>query len=222
MNIFIDIDGVLWNTSKKIVELYNKKYNHNGNWVEAKEWNFSPAIPEGTSNEIIDELFASHEIYEGNHTIEGAVEYIHRLNKEYTDVYFCTVGKNINNSQKLKMLKRLVPDVKVITISFPEEVFADKSMINMEGAAFIDDHSKNLNSSNARYKILFEPHGDKNWNREWTGIRLKSWAEIYNFIKTIHEIEKTKDERYTKLLKCSNENEIVDVLREIVTLSEKK
>ena len=80
------------------------------------------------------------------------------------------------------MLKRLVPEVKVITISFPEEVLADKSMINMEGSIFIDDHSKNLKSSNAKYKILFEPHGEKNWNIGYNGIKLKSWEEVYNFV----------------------------------------
>ncbi len=221
MKIFIDIDGVLWNTAKSIVNLYNKKYGHNGKWEEALEWNFSPAIPIGTSEEIIDELFASHEIYEGDHTIEGAVEYITKLNQEFTNVYFCTVGKNINNSQKLKMLKRLVPEVKVITISFPEEVLADKSMINMEGSIFIDDHSKNLKSSNAKYKILFEPHGEKNWNKGYAGIKLKSWEEVYNFVKTLHLIEEKGLHEYSDLIRCEDNIEIEKLLEEIIKMSKK-
>jgi 5'(3')-deoxyribonucleotidase len=216
MNIFIDIDGVLWNTAKKIVELYNKKYNHNGKWEDADEWNFSPAVPVGTKDEVIDELFESNEIYEGDATVEGAVEYINKLNEEFSDVYFCTVGKNINNSQKLKMLKRLIPEVKVITISFPGEVFTDKSMINMDGAVFIDDHSSNLESTNAKYKILFEPYGPKKWNTNWEGIRLHSWSEVYHFIKTLHHIEKITDEKYLKLINCTNETEIASVLKEII------
>ncbi len=221
MNIFIDIDGVLWNTAKIIVELYNKKYKHEGNWLEAKEWNFSPAIPYGTPTKVIDDLFASKDIYKGDYTVEGAVEYIKKLNDEFINVYFCTVGKNINNSEKLKMLKRIIPQVKVITISFPEEVVADKSMINMEGAVFIDDHSKNLLSTNAKYKILFEPYGDKNWNIGWDGIRLKSWVEVYNFVKTLHHIEKITDNTYEKLVHCSNDKEIINCLNEIVEISKK-
>lgn len=219
MKIFIDIDGVLWNTAKSIVNLYNKKYRHNGNWEEAMEWNFSPAIPVGTPESIIDQLFASHEIYEGDHTIEGAVEYINNLNKEFSNVYFCTVGKNINNSQKLKMLKRLVPEVKVITISFPEEVFADKSMINMEGSIFIDDHSKNLKSSNAKYKILFEPYGEKNWNIGFKGIKIKSWKEVYDFVKTLHMIEEKGLHEYADLISCQDNLEIDKILEEIINMS---
>lgn len=219
MKIFIDIDGVLWNTAKSIVTLYNKRYGYNGNWEEAVEWNFSPAIPSGTPEIVIDELFASHEIYEGNHTIEGAIEYIDKLNAEFNNVYFCTVGKNINNSQKLKMLKRLVPDVKVITISFPDEVFADKSMINMEGSIFIDDHSKNLNSSNAKYKILFEPYGQKNWNIGYEGFRLKSWEEVYNFVKTLHIIEEKGLHEYLDLLNSQDKVESDKILKEIIEMS---
>ena len=221
MKIFIDIDGVLWNTAKSIVTLYNKKYSHNGKWEEAMEWNFSPAIPQGTSEKIIDELFASYEIYKGNHTVEGAVEYINKLNTEFDNVYFCTVGKNINNSQKLKMLKRLVPTVKVITISFPEEVFADKSMINMEGSIFIDDHSKNLSSSNAKYKILFEPYGEKNWNKGYEGRRLKSWEEVYNFVRTLHIIEEKVLGEYLDLIKNQDKNAGNSILEEISKISKK-
>ena len=219
MKIFIDIDGVLWNTAKSIVTLYNKKYGHNGDWKEAMEWNFSPAIPEGTSEKVIDELFASNQIYEGDHTIEGAVEYINKLNLEFDNVFFCTVGKNINNSQKLKMLKRLVPTVKVITISFPGEVLADKSMINMDGSIFIDDHSKNLKSSNARYKILFEPHGEKNWNLGYKGIKLCSWKEVYDFVKTLHIIEEKGLHEYSDLIRCEDNVEINKILEEIIEMS---
>jgi|GEM_PF-922448 len=218
MNIFIDIDGVLWNTARKIVELYNKKYNHDGKWEDAKEWNFSPAIPDGTPDEVIDELFASKEIYEGDYTVKDAVDYINKLNNEFSDVYFCTVGKNINNSEKLKMLKRLIPNVKVITISFPGLVLTDKSMINMDGAVFIDDHSSNLHSTNAKYKILFEPYGDKVWNKEWKGIKLRSWAEVYHFIKALHQLEKLNDNRYLELVNCNNEKEIVKVLENIMKM----
>lgn len=219
MKIFIDIDGVLWNTAKSIVHLYNQKYSHNGDWKGAKEWNFSPAIPYGTSEEVIDELFASNEIYDGDHTVEGAVEYIKKLHEEYKEVYFCTVGKNINNSQKLKMLKRLIPDVKVITISFPNEVYSDKSLINMENSIFIDDHSKNLESSNAKYKILFEPYGLKNWNVGYDGLKIKSWKEVYEFIRTVHIIEEKVLGEYLNSIKCEeNQCEAKDILANLLKI----
>ena len=185
----------------------------------AKEWNFSPAIPYGTSEEVIDELFASNEIYDGDHTVEGAVEYIKRLHEEYKEVYFCTVGKNINNSQKLKMLKRLIPDVKVITISFPNEVYSDKSLINMENSIFIDDHSKNLESSNAKYKILFEPYGLKNWNVGYDGLKIKSWKEVYEFIRTVHIIEEKVLGEYLNSIKCEeNQCEAKDILANLLKI----
>lgn len=216
MKIFIDIDGVLWNTEKTMVELYNKKYGHNGDWRNVKEWNFSPAIPHGTPNEIINSLFASDEVYSGNNTIEGAIQYIKKLNDEHSNVYFCTVGKNINNSKKLEMLKRLIPEVKVITISFPGEVKADKSMINMEGAVFIDDHSKNLKGSNAKYKILFEPHTTRNWNQGWDGLTLKSWKDVYLFINAINQIEEIVDNKFLELINgTKNHDDIAKTIEKI-------
>ena len=119
------------------------------------------------------------------------------------------------------MLKRLVPEVKVITISFPEEVLADKSMINMEGSIFIDDHSKNLKSSNAKYKILFEPHGEKNWNIGYNGIKLKSWEEVYNFVKTLYLIEEKGLHEYSDLIRCEDNIEIEKLLEEIIKMSKK-
>ncbi|WP_134111753.1 5' nucleotidase, NT5C type [Hypnocyclicus thermotrophus] len=214
MKIFIDIDGVLWNTEKAIVELYNKKYGYNADWRDVKDWNFSPAIPAGTPDNVINDLFESDEVYSGNNTYEGAVEYIKKLNEEFEEVYFCTVGKNINNSKKLEMLKRLIPEVKVITISFPYKVLSDKSMINMQGAIFIDDHSSNLNSSNAKYKILFEPNDIKNWNKKWEGIRLKTWKDVYNFIKTVKSIEYIINEKFIKLLSLKEKKCEIDLISE--------
>jgi 5'(3')-deoxyribonucleotidase len=216
MKIFIDIDGVLWNTEKTMVELYNKRYDHDGDWRNVKEWNFSPAIPKGTSNDIINSLFASDDIYSGNNTFNGALEYIKKLNDEHKNVYFCTVGKNINNSKKLEMLKRLIPEVKVITISFPGEVKADKSMINMEGAVFIDDHSKNLKGANAKYKILFEPHTERNWNKGWDGLKLRSWRDVYMFINAIHQIEEIVDNKFLELVNGSkNKDDIAKTIEQI-------
>lgn len=204
MQIFIDVDGVLWNTAEAIINLFNEKYDQAVDWREATEWNFSPAIPTDTPVEVVDELFASDEIYDGDMTIEGATHYINKLNKEFDNVFFCTVGKNINNAQKLKMIKRLLPELKIITISFPGTVPADKTMVNMEGAIFVDDHSTNLRTSNAKYKILFEPHSAMKWNENWGGRRFKSWQEIYEFVHEIKDISQEEQIKYISLLQGKN------------------
>lgn len=83
------------------------------------------------------------------------------------------------------------------------------------------DHSKNLSSSNAKYKILFEPYGEKNWNKGYEGIRLKSWREVYNFVKTLHIIEEKVLGEYLDLIKNQDENAEKRILEDIYKMRKK-
>ena len=69
-----------------------------------------------------------------------------------------------------------------------------------------------------KYKILFEPYGEKNWNKGYEGIRLKSWDEVYNFVKTLHIIEEKVLGEYLELIKNNSKNETNDILEKILQM----
>lgn len=46
----------------------------------------------------------------------------------------------------------------------------------MKNSIFIDDHSENLLSSDAKLKICFGKELD--WNKNWTGQRCFDWREV--------------------------------------------
>jgi 5'(3')-deoxyribonucleotidase len=56
----------------------------------------------------------------------------------------------------------------------------DKSIVNMEGAILIDDHTGNLETSNADMKISFGKR--YSWNEDWKGIICQTWKEVETLI----------------------------------------
>lgn len=60
----------------------------------------------------------------------------------------------------------------------------------MSDGLFIDDSAKNLTTSNAKENICFG--SIYSWNKDWTGKRLQSWAEIRQYLLGIGE-EVTKE-----------------------------
>jgi hypothetical protein len=51
----------------------------------------------------------------------------------------------------------------------------------MKHGIFVDDVEKNLMSSNAKKKVLFENTPNTEWNRNWCGNRIQTWEEIYKY-----------------------------------------
>lgn len=182
MNIFIDFDGVIYNTVESFVNLNNKLNNINDDWTKVKNWNFKPECCNNLTEKEIEDLFNHKELY-STKLIKDSVEYIEKLDKKHK-VFVCTVGFNYNNKNKLKLLEKYLPNIDVITISKNSELQASpgKQIINMDNSIFIDDHMKNLESSNARYKILFQPFMPMNWNKNWKGVRISNWKDLYDYI----------------------------------------
>ena len=56
----------------------------------------------------------------------------------------------------------------------------DKSHIDMSNGFFLDDSSKNVITSNAKYKAVF---GDiYPWNQDWNGLRLLNWTDVLRYL----------------------------------------
>ena len=183
MTLFIDVDGVLFHSIKRFVELYNRKYDRNINYMDINDYEFRGFLSDLEPNEV-DEIFERDDFYG---TIDcfiwESIKYINMIKILNIEICFVTKGTMLNCVGKLKLLNYLYPKNRVITLSDSE--YTDKSIIDMEGCIFIDDHQRNLNTCSAKYPILLETDCKKIWNEGYKGRVYSSWKEIYDFIKII-------------------------------------
>ena len=187
--IFIDLDGVVIDTIRTIVGIYNEDHAQYKNFRMAvpsdiKTWDFDELELE--SREYIDSYFNQPRFFKSEHLkwMMGAKWIINKLhdNLDYK-IIFCSSGSYPNLQLKRQWIDRQFFYADFIPVEMP--TYADKSHVDMsgEGTVFIDDVSKNLITSNAETKICF---GETySWNEDWDGIRCRDWIEVYKFFKSL-------------------------------------
>ena len=182
--IFLDYDGCVVNTIKKIVDLYNEDFQYykkfrEVNWWEVETWGFDECSC--TTREYINTYFNQPRFFENLEYMPWARQIIDKL-KEYYKIIIVSCGYSPNLIGKEKWIKENLPFCDFIGVNFKE--FSDKSHIDMSNGIFIDDSANNLITSNAELKICF---GDEyGWNKNWTGIRCANWYDIWNFISKLN------------------------------------
>lgn len=178
MRIFVDVDEVVTKSILRFCEFINKESEYD----KVKSWNFEE-VCDLTSNEIED-IFSHINFYSSIKLYEGCVEAIDQLSKN-NEIIFITKGTSSNNIGKLELLNKYFPNLPVITLS--NDGTTGKEIINMENSILIDDHSNNLDSSNARYKILFEPYKHTmNYNKDYFGATAKDWKDVMAIVKILN------------------------------------
>jgi 5'(3')-deoxyribonucleotidase len=96
----------------------------------------------------------------------------------------CSIGTYNNIHYKSAWIKENLPYVdKAIFINNRENTM-NKSLVDMSGGIIIDDVAKNLETSNAEIKILFD--NDFSWNVGCTNYDFKTydWVEVFNYLET--------------------------------------
>lgn len=180
--LYLDMDGTITNTIKKICEMYaedycgHPKYNE-PKWYLVETWNFEDQCPLASKYKI-DRYFNEERFFDGLEFMENGEEIIHRLSNHF-DIYVVSMGDKKNLKLKDLWLKEHLPYIKsLIGCDFNE--VSDKSHVDMSGGILIDDSSINLETSNVDLKILY---GDiYQWNKNWKGIRKFNWTEVEDFL----------------------------------------
>lgn len=66
--------------------------------------------------------------------------------------------------------------------------YQDKSCVDMSGGIFIDDKLSNLDTSNAKEKILFGK--EYPWNKDNTKYtRVMNWMHLIKYIKSLEHVD---------------------------------
>ncbi len=180
-SLYVDFDGVIVNTIKKIVELYNDDHAYCEkftpvDWTLIDTWKFDELYLEPYS--VIDRYFSQPRFFKDLEWMDNAEEILYRLSEKY-EIKVVSIGTHENLVGKQLWLLRNMPYAKFHPIVIGEE--SDKSSIDMSDGVLIDDSITNLINSNAEKKICF---GDiYSWNRTWTGIRCNNWRDVEDYLR---------------------------------------
>lgn len=179
--IFLDFDGVVVNTVKKITDIYWEDFSSHSDfkeihWTDINTWEFKE-LNLATKNQI-NSYFNQKRFFDNLEFMENAKEFISKLSMCF-NIHIVTMGNIQNLMLKEEWVRNNLPCVNNF-IGCNLNQRKDKSHIDMTGGIFIDDNSKNLITSNADIKICY---GDIfSWNEDWQGIRCYNWSDTYNFL----------------------------------------
>lgn len=186
--LFCDLDGVVFNTISTIVNMYNDDYKaypefKQINPVDIHTWDFKEC--KCTTSNIIDFYFCTPRFFD-NLILMKHADTILLLSSYIFEIILVSLGDVPNLKLKEKWISKHIPYAKFIGVD--SNKYDDKSHIDMTDGIFIDDSTKNLRTSNAKYKILFGEYYP--WNQDDNGfVRCLDWIDTY---REITRIEKNK------------------------------
>lgn len=170
--IYLDVDGVIWHSCQAACDVINKRYGTNIQGNEILSWNFKE-VAANFKDEDIEYIFADYYFFKRIKWINGAFDFINRYKNK---IVIVTKGTFQNIQRKIDIFDELDLNIRIYGIPLDNS----KSVINMQNGLFIDDSTKNLNESNATYKIQFLEYKDnkndiREWTKDWKGLRMYKW-----------------------------------------------
>lgn len=204
--------GVIANSIDAIISLYNDDFQaypdyHHIKSSDIHTWNFEEC--NCGSNEIFDTYFNTPRFFNNLKFMEHADTFIWLLSYQF-DFVIVSSGNTPNLELKQQWindkLKLYINDTKMINqgkvdfIGVDFKNYNDKSHINMSNGIFVEDTHYNLETSNAKHKIVFGeqyPWNIENEVNHESGLgesytRCKNWMELYQEIIRIYNMEMVK------------------------------
>ena len=184
-HIYCDFDGVIVNTIKAIVQLYNEDFKYYKkftpvNWTDVNTWNFEEC--NCAKESYINTYFNTPRFFNTLEYMYWANEALCALHyKNNYDITIVSSGFRPNLHGKDDWIKKNLPFCDFVGVNLKKH--EDKSHVDMSAGLFIDDSFHNLATSNAKYKVCFGELYP--WNEEWTGDRCMNWMDIRNYIEKI-------------------------------------
>lgn len=149
--ILIDMDGVLIQSSKACMELYQKDKGIKIDWnVEDLQWNFQPYIPEEDVKQVLS-YFSDQRMYDIAEPTVGSIESLRRLSKEFEIVIVTKSHRHALNYKSNWLYNNFYGIVDRIVYLNQDDF--DKSFI--EGFCIIDDKIQPLCEGDRHFRMLF-------------------------------------------------------------------
>lgn len=181
LKLFFDFDGVIVNTIECIVGLYNSdfKYYKDFKYIDhsiIKTYDFIEC--NCATKKCIDTYFNTERFFNNLKFMPFAKEMLDLLYNCGFEINIVSHGFSPNLVGKKIWIEKNIPYAHFIGINLKENT--DKACVDMSNGFFTDDKTSNLNSSNAKYKVIYG--NEYPWNNDSDYIRCCTWIELIAYI----------------------------------------
>ena len=182
--IGVDLDDVLWDLMSTWISRYNDMVDDNLTVEDIKSWDVAQYIKRGTEG-ILNYIPQQNDFWEDVEPIPDSKEYLQQLIKDGYLIYVVTASSHTNLKEKMSRFYSLFPFIEEEHVV----IIHRKQMMDLD--MLIDDKPGNLEDANY-LKVLFDrPHNRSFDEDKISAVRLKTWPEIYKYIKQELPIERS-------------------------------
>lgn len=187
--LFLDFDNTIVDTIAAVVSLYNEDYASHEDFVQVDpkdvtSWEFTECNL--ATYEEIDRYFGDERFFQRVKLYPSTGQVLRSLSHRYDITIVSHVyANNLKLKEewvKDKLFKEIFDNsCNAEFIGVDWETHNDKSHVDMSNSIFVDDSIRNLETSSAKYKILYGEYMDWN-NTNIEFIRCKNWLDLNNQI----------------------------------------
>ena len=182
--IGVDLDDVLWDLMSTWISRYNDMVDDNLTVEDIKSWDVAQYIKRGTEG-ILNYIPQQNDFWEDVEPIPDSKECLQQLIKDGYLIYVVTASSHTNLKEKMSRFYSLFPFIEEEHVV----IIHRKQMMDLD--MLIDDKPGNLEDANY-LKVLFDrPHNRSIDENKISAVRLKTWSEIYKYIKQELPIERS-------------------------------
>ena len=179
MTILIDMDDTIESLLKAWVRGVNSKYGRSVSYEDITSWDVSAAFPGLTRKQVYDVLLEKG-FWKDVEPTPGAAEAIQRFMAAGHEVFIVTATPYESVTEKMSdLLFRYFP-----FLSWKQLIITSRKQL-IRGDVLIDDGVHNLEGGDYIKILMTAPH-NRNYDAEANGmIRVHTWAEIEEIIRSI-------------------------------------
>lgn len=176
--LFLDYDGCIIDSIKAYCSVYNELYQFRPNfkradWSEVEIWDLKDQCPLVLN---CNDIFSNYLFFQKCDFIcRNTKEVIEKLCEKY-EVFICSIGTPENIAFKSMWLNEHLPCVKNYIMLVNDGCKMTKAIVDMKDSIFIDDVTSNLDSSNAKLKIIFG--NEYYWSQTKDYTRCFNWTDV--------------------------------------------
>lgn len=161
VDLYIDVDDVILNTSQTFIDYYTKKNNIHKTFYDLKDWNLRSIDRNIDKQEFFDYIY-SKEFLDNVQINEAFMRFYMKEANNYK-WHFVTIDSSANLFVKRYFILNSLPTL--MNVDFIGLIEGQKkSDIDMTDGIQIDDRYDNLNT-NATYKILLKNYIETDYNQ---------------------------------------------------------
>ena len=161
VDLYIDVDDVILNTSETFIDYYTKKNNIHKSFYDLKDWDFRSIDRNIDKQEFFDYVY-NKEFLDNVQINEAFMRFYMKEANNYK-WHFVTIDSSANLFVKRYFILNSLPTL--MNVDFIGLIEGQKkSDIDMTDGIQIDDRYDNLNT-NATYKILLKNYIETDYNQ---------------------------------------------------------